>query len=62
MYRITILTKYNTIVLEREDCETDEMKEILSQPYILDVKIEKIGKIKKLTRSNLPKREKNDIM
>ena len=50
MYRIIIKTKYNVITLEREDYNTPEMKEILEQPYIEEVRIEKI-KVKTLTKS-----------
>ena len=39
MYRIKIKTKYNTIILEREDYNTPEMKEIFDQPYIEEIKI-----------------------
>ena len=42
MYRITIKTKYNTIVLEVESYSTPEVQEILAQPYITEVKIDKI--------------------
>ena len=50
MYRIIIKTKYNVITLEREDYNSPEMKEILEQPYIEEVSIEKI-KAKTLTKS-----------
>ncbi len=50
MYRITIKTKYNTIVLEREETNTPELQEIYDQPYIVEVKIDKIEKEKKLVR------------
>lgn len=46
MYRITIKTKYNTIVLEREETNTPELQEIYDQPYIVEVKIDKIEKAK----------------
>lgn len=49
MYRIIIKTKYNTITLEREDYNTPEMKEIFEQPYVEDIKIEKI-KVKTLVK------------
>ena len=42
MYLVTIKTIYNIIKLEDDDVETDEMKEIFSQPYVLDIKIEEI--------------------
>ena len=44
MYKVTIVTKYNTINLECEDLYSPEMQEIFSQPYILEVKAEKIKK------------------
>lgn len=46
MYRITIKTKYNTIVLEREETNTPELQEIYDQPYIVEVKIDKIEQVK----------------
>lgn len=55
MYRIIIKTKYNVITLEREDYNTPEMKEILEQPYIEEVRIEKINEktlIKKRQKEN----------
>lgn len=55
MYRIIIKTKYNVITLEREDYNTPEMKEILEQPYIEEVRIEKIKEktlVKKKTKEN----------
>lgn len=41
MYKIEIKTIYNEITLHVKDYKTPEIKEILSQPYILKVKIEK---------------------
>lgn len=41
MFRIEIKTIYNEIVLHVKDYRTPEIKEILSQPYILKVKIRK---------------------
>jgi len=43
-YVITIITLYNTIKMEVEDIENDEIKQILSQPYIIDIKIDKKAK------------------
>ena len=37
MYELNIKTKYNEINIVVEDLESDEVKEILSQPYILEV-------------------------
>jgi hypothetical protein len=50
MYKITIKTKYNVINLEVEDYTTPEVQEILEQPYIIEVRIEKIGKVRKLEK------------
>jgi len=41
MYTIDIITKYNEIHLEVEDIFTEQVKEILSQPYIIEVAIHK---------------------
>lgn len=46
MYRITIKTLYNTIVLEREETNTPELQEIYDQPYIVQVEIEHLEKAK----------------
>ena len=46
MYKITIKTKYNTIVLEVENYNIPSVQEILEQPYILEVQIESIDKQK----------------
>ena len=46
MYKIMIKTKYNTINLEVEDLNSPEIHEILEQPYIVEVKIEQVGKKK----------------
>ena len=37
MYELYIKTKYNEINIVVEYLESDEVKEILSQPYILEV-------------------------
>lgn len=52
MYQITIITKFNIIVLEREDYTTPEMQEIFNQPYVEEIKIDKIekGKVRKLEK------------
>ena len=54
MYKITIKTKYNVINLEVEDYTTPEVQEILEQPYILEVRIDNLDKVK------VKKRSKND--
>ena len=43
MYKLIIKTKYNTIELETDDLQKPEIQEILSQPYIEEVKVEKIS-------------------
>ena len=42
MYKLTIVTKYNTITLIVEDYTTPEVQEILSQPYVISVEMEKV--------------------
>lgn len=42
MYKITIKTKYNIINWEVEDYNAPEVQEVLDQPYVIEVKIEKI--------------------
>lgn len=36
MYELEIETKYNTIHLIVEDLESEEVKEIISQPYVIE--------------------------
>lgn len=53
MYKLIIVTKYNTIELDVEDYTTSEIQEILEQPYIVSVKMTKIDgktKVKKRTK------------
>lgn len=50
MYRITIKTKFNTIVLEREEYNTPELQEVYDQPYVLEIQIDNLNKVKKLER------------
>ena len=38
MFELEIKTKFNTIDIVVEDLESEEVKEILSQPYVLEVK------------------------
>lgn len=42
MYKITVITKYNTIKLETEDYISPEIQELLSQPYVISVSMEKV--------------------
>lgn len=57
MYKITIKTIYNTIVLERENYHTPEMKEIFEQPYIEEIHIENLNSKKKVLKKG---EKKND--
>lgn len=50
MYRITIKTKFNTIVLERGEYNTPELQEVYDQPYVLEIQIDNLNKVKKLER------------
>lgn len=50
MYRIIIKTKYNVITLEREDYNTPELKEVYEQPYVEEIKIEKIKTLTKVLK------------
>ena len=54
MYKVTIVTLYNTIVLEVEDLYSEKMQEIYNQPYIVEVRAERImksdDKFKKLVK------------
>jgi hypothetical protein len=37
MYELEIKTKFNTINIVVEDLESEEVKEILEQPYVIEV-------------------------
>lgn len=50
MYKITIKTIYNTIVLERENYISSELIEIYEQPYIKEVHIEDLEGKKKVLK------------
>ena len=50
MFLVTIKTKYNVIRLEVEDYNTPELNEIYDQPYVEEIRIENLDKIKKLTK------------
>ena len=41
-YKLMIKTIYNTINLEVDDIYTEEIQELLSQPYIVEVNIERV--------------------
>jgi len=43
MYELTIVTKYNVIKLQVEDYASEEVQEIISQPYVISVDMEKIN-------------------
>ena len=49
MYRLTIKTKYNTIVLDVENYNIPQVQEILEQPYIVQVEIENLERNKTRT-------------
>lgn len=53
MYKITIKTKYNTIVLEREDYNTPELNEVYDQPYVKEIYIENLQKEKVRKKNKL---------
>lgn len=57
MYKVEIITEYNTIHLEVEDVNTPEMKEIFSQPYIKEVNIEKEKVLTRKKEPDLPKKK-----
>lgn len=42
MYNVEIITKYNVIHLQVEDLQNEEFIEIISQPYVIEVKAEKV--------------------
>ncbi len=50
MYQITIKTKYNVINMQVEDYNTPEMQEIFEQPYVEEIRIDNLNKVKKLER------------
>ena len=39
MYKATIKTKYNTIILNIESTEDPDFKEIIEQPYVIEIKV-----------------------
>ncbi len=57
MYRITITTTYNTIVLEREEYISAELIEVYEQPYVKEVHIEDLEAKKKVLKKE---EKKND--
>ena len=53
MYKLTIVTLYNTIEFAVDDYNSPEVKEILEQPYIVSVRMTKIKdntKVRRLKR------------
>ena len=42
MYNVEIITKYNVIHLQVEDLQNEEFIEIIEQPYVVEVKAEKV--------------------
>ena len=59
MYKVTIITKYNTINMECEDLNSPEMVEIFAQPYIIEIRAEQMGKVKTLSPNEYRKRYDN---
>ena len=47
MYKATIKTKYNVINMTIEDINSKEFLEICEQPYVLEVRAEKIKQLEK---------------
>lgn len=54
MYKVTIQTKYNTIVLVVDDINTPEMQELYNQPYVTEVYIE--------TMHHYTEEERNELL
>ena len=50
MYKVKIITKYNTIEMIVEDVNTPEMKELFNQPYVLGVYIDTMEHYKELKK------------
>lgn len=42
MYKVEITTKYNTINIEVENLYSEEFLQIVEQPYVIEVKVERI--------------------
>ena len=57
MYKITITTTYNTIVLEREDYISPELIEVYEQPYVKEVHIVDLEAKKKILKKEESKGE-----
>lgn len=47
MYEVEIKTKYNIIRMKVEDINSPEFLEICEQPYVLEVRAEKIKELTK---------------
>lgn len=45
MYNVEIITKYNVIHLQVEDLQNEEFIEIIEQPYVIEVKAEKVKEL-----------------
>lgn len=50
MYKVMIKTKYNTINWVVEDYNAPEVQEVLNQPYVEEVKIEKVKTVEELKK------------
>lgn len=46
MYELIITTKYNQITLTTDDYNSPEIREIISQPYVISVELNKVEKDK----------------
>ena len=44
MYELIITTKFNTITLTTDNYNSPEIQEILSQPYVISVELNKVEK------------------
>lgn len=49
MYKVTVITKYNTIELIVDDLTSPELEEVFAQPYVLEIRAERLGKVKTLS-------------
>ena len=48
MYKVTIITKYNVIELIVDDLASPELEEVFAQPYVEEIRAERLGKVKTL--------------
>lgn len=57
MYKVTIKTKYNVIELIVDDLASPELEEVFAQPYVEEIRAERLGKVKKLDPNHYRKKE-----